>query len=104
MNVVGSNGGSLTPKDSASTTTLAMTSRPMPLSMQLNGTSPHPYVGYEAPLTGRSAPMSRGVFNTRFPIAPPPSPMFGFETDVCRMVVFLLLNFLSRNNFYINVN
>lgn len=99
MNVVSSNGGSLTPKDNAVTAPMAMTSRPISMSMQLNGASSHPFGTYEAPLTGRSAPISRGVFNTRMPLAPPPSPLFGFEsTDVCRMVVesiLLLLLLLS---------
>ncbi|KAI9578031.1 wurstfest [Glossina fuscipes fuscipes] len=76
--------GGMTPKET-STLSAAMPTRQLPMPVHMSAASPHRYSGYESPLTGRSAGMTRGVFNARYPVAPPPSPIYNFENDVCRM-------------------
>ncbi|XP_037808195.1 uncharacterized protein LOC119601355 [Lucilia sericata] len=80
--ISGSSG--MTPKDT-STPSSSMPTRQMPIPVHMSSASPHHYGGYESPITGRSGGMTRGVFNTRYPVAPPPSPIYGFENDICRM-------------------
>ncbi|XP_054736837.1 uncharacterized protein LOC129243670 [Anastrepha obliqua] len=77
-------GGGMTPKET-STPSVALQARQMSIPVHLSAASPHHYGGYDSPLTGRSGGMTRGVFNTRYPVAPPPSPIYGFENDMCRM-------------------
>uniref|UniRef100_A0A1A9W2F2 Uncharacterized protein n=1 Tax=Glossina brevipalpis TaxID=37001 RepID=A0A1A9W2F2_9MUSC len=85
--VVGTNisarSGGMTPKDT-STPSGALPARQLPMPV-MSAASPHHYSGYDSPLAGRSGGMTRGVFNARYPVAPPPSPVYGFENDVCRM-------------------
>ncbi|XP_067630293.1 uncharacterized protein fest [Eurosta solidaginis] len=78
--------GVLTPKET-STPSATLQTRQMPIPVHMSATSPHHYGGYESPLplTGRSGGMTRGIFNARYPVAPPPSPIYGFENDMCRM-------------------
>ena len=73
----------MTPKD---TSTPGMQPRQMPIPVHMSTASPHHYGGYESPLTGRSGGIARGVFSTRYPVAPPPSPIYSFDNDICRMV------------------
>ena len=77
----------MTPKD-ASTPSGSMQTRQLPIPVHMSAASPHHYGGYESPITSRSGGMTRGVFNaTRYPVAPPPSPIYGYENDICRMVI-----------------
>ncbi|KAM7343561.1 wurstfest [Cochliomyia hominivorax] len=78
-----SGSSSMTPKDT-STPTGSMAQRQLPIPVHMTA-SPHHYGGYESPLTGRSGGITRNVFNARYPVAPPPSPIYGFENDMCRM-------------------
>ncbi|XP_036332691.1 uncharacterized protein LOC118744040 [Rhagoletis pomonella] len=80
----GSGGGGMTPKET-STPSAALQARQMSIPVHMSAASPHHYGGYESPLTARSGGMTRGVFNARYPVAPPPSPIYGFENDICRM-------------------
>ena len=79
----------MTPKETS--TPSALQGRQMPIPVHMSAASPHHYGGYESPLTGRSGGMARGVFSTRYPVAPPPSPIYSFENDMCRLVSFQIL-------------
>lgn len=89
-------GAVMTPKET-STPSAALQARQMPIPVHMSAASPHHYGGYETPLTGRSGGMTRGVFNTRYPVAPPPSPIYGFENDMCRMVSEIFETFMVEH-------
>lgn len=78
----------MTPKDT-STPYSSLPARQLPIPVHMSSPHHHHHYGsgYESPLTGRSGGMTRNVFNARYPVAPPPSPIYSFENDICRMVI-----------------
>jgi len=77
--------GPIPPKDSASTTGVALGTRALPLAVHVGGTNNQHFAAYEPTLTSRSAGYTRGVYN-RYPLAPPPSPIYGYDSDLLRLV------------------
>lgn len=76
------------PKDT--TPSGSLSTRQLPIPVHMSSSSPHHYSSYDSPITSRSAGMARGIFNVRYPMAPPPSPLYGFDNDLCRMVSVLV--------------